>query len=75
MNREELLQIIDQAARSGRTTLDLGGKSSRLPQEIGRLTNLTALYLHNNQLTVCPQRWPISPGCPYSASATTSSSN
>ena len=39
MTREELLAIIDQAAREGWTELDLRGKEiTELPPEIGRLT-------------------------------------
>jgi Leucine-rich repeat (LRR) protein len=55
MNREELLRVIDHSANSGRTTLDLGGQGlSALPSEIGRLTHLTTLLLHNNQLKTLP---------------------
>ncbi|MBU0491848.1 MAG: hypothetical protein KKA73_15860 [Chloroflexi bacterium] len=56
MTREELLAIIDQAAREGWTELDLSGRGiSELPAEIGRLTNLQTLDLRNNQLTALPE--------------------
>jgi internalin A len=55
MTREELLAIIAQAAREGRTELDLSERGiSELPDEIGQLTNLTLLYLYGNQLTELP---------------------
>jgi Leucine-rich repeat (LRR) protein len=55
MNHEELLRVIDQLVQSGQTTLDLGAKAlSALPPEIGRLTRLKVLLLHNNQLRALP---------------------
>ena len=52
MTDEELLQIIEQASRNGVVTLNLSGHQlTRLPPDIGRLTNLKTLYLHDNQLT------------------------
>ncbi|MEH1832129.1 MAG: hypothetical protein V7L29_08655 [Nostoc sp.] len=49
MTNEELLEIIEQAARDKVTELDLSGKSLKtLPTEIGRLTNLRSLDLYNN---------------------------
>jgi hypothetical protein len=41
MNREELLQVIDQAAEDGRAMLELTHlEMDSLPAEIGRLTQL-----------------------------------
>jgi Leucine-rich repeat (LRR) protein len=41
MNEEELLQIIEQAAKEGVTSLDLSGKKlTALPSELSQLTNL-----------------------------------
>jgi len=41
MTRDELLRLIDQAARERWTKLDLSGQElTELPPEIGRLTNL-----------------------------------
>ena len=64
MSREELLAIIEQAAREGWMELDLRGRGIReLPPEIGQLTNLEALNLaslyekgewHHNQLSQLP---------------------
>jgi hypothetical protein len=51
MTREELLAIIDQAAREGWTELDLRGKEiTELPPEIGRLTTRKDTRMKN-----CPQ--------------------
>ena len=55
MTTEELLQAILKAAKDGVTWLDLSGKNlTALPPEIGQLTNLSTLYLHNSQLTSLP---------------------
>ena len=55
MNREELLQLIDQAAEDGREKLDLEKKGlTELPEEIGKLKNLTELYLAFNQISKIP---------------------
>ncbi|WP_375512957.1 hypothetical protein [uncultured Nostoc sp.] len=46
MTNEELLQIIEKAAREKVTHLDLSGKKlSSLPPEISQLSNLTTLNL------------------------------
>ncbi|MBD2411051.1 leucine-rich repeat domain-containing protein [Nostoc calcicola FACHB-3891] len=55
MTNEELLQIIEQAAKDKVTELDLSGKGlTTLPAEIGRLTELRSLYLRSNQLSSLP---------------------
>jgi Leucine-rich repeat (LRR) protein len=55
MTNEELLQIIEQAARDKVTELDLSGKGlTTLPPEIGQLTNLQTLNLYSNQLSSLP---------------------
>ncbi|PSB35710.1 COR domain-containing protein [Stenomitos frigidus] len=55
MTDEELLQIIKQAAREGRTRLDLSDKNLKaLPPEIGQLTNINTLLLGDNLLTLLP---------------------
>ncbi|WP_413199540.1 COR domain-containing protein [Nostoc piscinale] len=55
MTHEELLQIIEKAAKEKVTELDLSNKQlSSLPLEIGQLANLTRLYLGNNQLRSLP---------------------
>ena len=55
MDREQVLQEIERAARSGETTLNLSNNQlSSLPPEIARLTNLTTLSLHNNRLSSLP---------------------
>jgi internalin A len=52
MTRDELLALIDQAAREGWTELDLSGQEiTELPPEVGLLTNLQQLDLSFNQLT------------------------
>jgi small GTP-binding protein len=56
MEEKELLKIIEEAARDGRTKLDLAGKGiNSLPAEIGQLTNLELLDLSGNQLTSVPK--------------------
>ncbi|WP_298919045.1 COR domain-containing protein [uncultured Nostoc sp.] len=55
MTNEELLQIIEQAVTDKVTTLKLFGKDlTKLPPEIGQLTNLQTLYLDSNQLSSLP---------------------
>ncbi|MEH2160299.1 MAG: COR domain-containing protein [Nostoc sp.] len=55
MTNEELLQIIEQAARDKVTELDLSDKGLiTLPPEIGQLTNLQTLHLIDNQLSSLP---------------------
>lgn len=46
MTQEELLQVIEQAAKDGRKTLDLSGNElTTLPPEIGQLAQLKHLIL------------------------------
>ncbi|MEH2290733.1 MAG: leucine-rich repeat domain-containing protein, partial [Nostoc sp.] len=55
MTNEELLQIIEQAAREKATELNLSNNQlSSLPPEISQLSNLTWLSLNNNQLSSLP---------------------
>ncbi|MFN6502109.1 MAG: COR domain-containing protein [Nostoc sp. DedQUE01] len=55
MTNEELLQIIEQAAKDKVTELDLSNKSlTTVPAEIGWLTNLQFLNLSFNQLSSLP---------------------
>ncbi|MEH1856413.1 MAG: COR domain-containing protein [Nostoc sp.] len=55
MTNEELLQIIEQAAKEKATELDLSDNQlSSLPPEICHLSNLTTLSLFNNQLSSLP---------------------
>ncbi|MHC5831045.1 MAG: leucine-rich repeat domain-containing protein, partial [Nostoc sp.] len=55
MTNEELLQIIEKAAREKETVLDLSNNQlSSLPPEIRQLSNLKKLSLHNNQLSSLP---------------------
>ncbi len=52
MTQDELLQLINQAAREGWTKLELRDQEiTELPSEIGQLTSLTHLDLGGNQLT------------------------
>ncbi len=52
MNRDELLRLFAQAKESGWLALDISGYAIReLPPEIGQLTDLTDLYLDDNQLS------------------------
>lgn len=51
----QLLDVIERAKEDGRTTLGLScNHMTALPPEIGRLTNLTELYLDGNPLTSPP---------------------
>lgn len=55
MNQKEVLKKIDEAAKAGKTELDLSHNNLRsLPAEIGQLKNLTKLWLHDNNLTSLP---------------------
>lgn len=55
MTEQELLQLIEEAKRDGREFLDLSSQELHsLPPEIGQLTNLKKLCLHNNRLTSLP---------------------
>lgn len=56
MSHKALLDLIEQASREETEELDLSYKGiSTLPPEIGSLTNLQRLDLHNNQLTTLPE--------------------
>ncbi len=55
MNKEELLQIIENASKKGETSLELDcNQLSKLPPEIGKLKKLTVLDLSDNQLSELP---------------------
>jgi internalin A len=55
VTNEELLQIIEKAAKEKVTELDLADNQlSSLPPEISQLSNLTELDLANNQLSSLP---------------------
>ncbi|MDY6965618.1 MAG: COR domain-containing protein [Halobacteriota archaeon] len=55
MEKEDLLEIINKAARDEALVLDLSGNNlSSLPPEIGKLSNLTELDLSYNQLSALP---------------------
>jgi Leucine-rich repeat (LRR) protein len=55
MTNKKLLEIIEFAARDEWTKLDLSLQGiKKLPKEIGRLTNLTVLWLYGNQLESVP---------------------
>ncbi|MFM6308575.1 MAG: leucine-rich repeat domain-containing protein, partial [Dolichospermum sp.] len=58
MTDQELLQIIEKAARNKETTLDLDlcyNQLTTLPEAIAQLSNLSELDLSNNQLTTLPE--------------------
>jgi internalin A len=55
MTDEELLQIIERAAREKAENLNLGNKGlTSIPAEIGKIRSLRALNLRNNNLTTLP---------------------
>ncbi len=52
---DKIIKLIKEAARTGKTKLDLSGNQlSELPTEIGQLANLTTLHLNHNQLSELP---------------------
>ncbi len=55
MKRQKLLKLINRAARKGRKELRLSGRSiTKLPPEIGQLTQLRKLTLSANSLMTLP---------------------
>ncbi len=55
MTDEELLQLIEQATKEGRTTLNLTREGlTKIPREIGQLSKLTSLNLSFNRITSLP---------------------
>jgi internalin A len=55
MDENELLQMIEQAARDQWTDLDLANKNlTVLPPQIGQVTSLRELHLSRNKLTAVP---------------------
>jgi small GTP-binding protein len=55
MEKDEVLRVIEEAARNEQTELDLSRNQLRLlPAEIGELTNLTKLNLSGNPLKTLP---------------------
>lgn len=55
MTNEEVLQIIEQAAKDKSIDLDLGGLDlTEIPPEIGKLTSLVQLNLRENKLKELP---------------------
>lgn len=56
MTNAELLDIIEQAAKDGVTSLNLSDKKlTTLPKEIGNFPHLIQLHLRNNQLKALPK--------------------
>ncbi len=50
MSEQEVLEKIEEAYRTGDTTLELTGEGlTRFPEEIGKLSKLKKLYLRGNQ--------------------------